>query len=77
MPESFVRWVIRNEWVTRVADLVERRLMLVFARSLRRSTVQSLAELMAMEGAIDRSAIEEEVEHAVGRLRRYYGRAPA
>ncbi len=77
LPVRFVRWVLRHEWVTRLSDLIERRLMLVFARSLQHATLRELAELMAGEGVIERDAIEEEVRDATERLRHYYGREVA
>ncbi|MBI1900532.1 MAG: glycerol-3-phosphate dehydrogenase/oxidase [Planctomycetia bacterium] len=44
-PTAYVRWLIRNEWVTNLEDLVCRRLMLLYQGCSRRTLLQ-LAELL-------------------------------
>ncbi len=66
--------VIRRTYVRRLEDLVERRLMLLFARRLERRMLVELAELMAEAGVIDVNAKEAEVERTVRRLSTHFGR---
>ncbi len=73
-PEEFVRWVIRHEWPRRLADLVERRLMLLYDHRLSRATLNHLAELAAAEGMFESDAVAGEVERVVRRLSEHYGR---
>jgi glycerol-3-phosphate dehydrogenase len=74
LPLRFVRQVIRDEWPRRLADLVERRLMLLYDPRLSLRTLRHLAELMAEQRVIDESRIAAEVEACAARLSRCYGR---
>ena len=73
VPRGFARWVIRNEWVRCLADLVERRLMLVLTGQLADRTLRELAELMVVEKRLDAADLDREVEACRGRLNELYG----
>jgi glycerol-3-phosphate dehydrogenase len=74
LPISFVRWVIRHEWVRRLSDLVERRLMLLYERRLSKTCLRQLAALLVEEGVLPMSEAEAEVATTVERLRIRYGK---
>lgn len=71
---STVRWVIDHEWVSSLQDLVERRLMLVFASRLSRSMLQDLADCLVEAGRLPAERSAASVDAAVQRLRVHYGR---
>ncbi len=71
---AVVRWVVEHEWVTRLEDLVERRLMLAFARELSIATLEDLADVLIDAGRLDAARRAEEVTACVTRLQRFYGR---
>jgi glycerol-3-phosphate dehydrogenase len=66
--------LIRRTHVRRLEDLVERRLMLLFARRLERRTLLELAKLLAEAGVIRGDAVEAEVDRSVARLATHFGR---
>jgi glycerol-3-phosphate dehydrogenase len=74
LPRIFVRWVIEHEWVQRIEDLVERRLMLVYEPGLSRRTIGELADLLAEAGKLDPTAKTDTVDVAVHRIETVYGR---
>lgn len=74
LPLWFVDWVIRHEWVSRVEDLVERRLMLAWSDGLARETLVQLAERLAAHGLLSPEQIGAEAADAAARLAAYYGR---
>ncbi|MCX7420234.1 MAG: FAD-dependent oxidoreductase [Planctomycetia bacterium] len=74
LPCRFVTWVIRHEWARSLSDLVERRLMLLYAPRLTTRCLHELAELLAEIGIISRERIDSEVVEVIERLRRVYGR---
>ena len=74
LSRGFVREVIRTQWVNTLDDLVERRLMLLFARELRRATLLELAELLVEERVLAEGTADEAVEQTIERLRRHFGR---
>lgn len=69
-----IRWLIRHEWVTTLEDLVERRLMLVFAPRLSLRLLQHLAECLVAEGKLRPEQLSPAVEHCRQRLEQHYGR---
>jgi glycerol-3-phosphate dehydrogenase len=69
-----VRWVIRNEWVATLDDLIERRLMLIFSETLCRQTVIDLSECLVAEGKLARDQFADAMEATIARLRLHYGR---
>ncbi|MBL9081775.1 MAG: FAD-dependent oxidoreductase [Planctomycetales bacterium] len=70
-----VRAIIRTQWVRTLDDLVERRLMLLFARELRRETLESLAQLLVEEGVLAPDMRDAAVATTVERLRTHFGRS--
>lgn len=74
IPRHFVRAVLRREWVTRLEDLVERRLMLLYDQRLSVRCLEELADLMADEGIIPSVARAAEVAQCRQRLAAHYGR---
>lgn len=71
---GIVKWIIDHEWVRTLSDLVERRLMLVFAKDLRRETLIDLAEGLVAAGKLPASDVPGEISATIRRLRTYYGR---
>lgn len=74
IPRQFVRWTVQNEYCQRIEDLVERRLMLTFSKSITRETLRQLAEELAAAGRLDPDHIELAIDEAAIRLRHYYGK---
>jgi glycerol-3-phosphate dehydrogenase len=75
LPCAIVRWIIRNQWVTTVSDLVERRLMMVFHPQLSIRSLRALANLMVAERRLTQDAMDEHVERCAQRLRSHFGRS--
>lgn len=73
IPIAFARQIITREWVHRLVDLVERRLMLIYQRDLGAETLRCLAELLADAGKLDRARIDAEIATAIQHLRKHYG----
>ncbi len=69
-----VRWVIEHEWVTRLEDLVERRLMLVFARTMTHATLADLADVLIEAGCLDPADKAAAITACADRLQQHYGR---
>jgi hypothetical protein len=74
LPVGFVRRVIRHEWVTRLSDLVERRLMLLYDQHTSLSTLSHLAGLLVEEGKLEAGREEEEIAQCRRRLADHFGR---
>lgn len=70
-----VEWVIQREWVTTLDDLVERRLMLIFAPTVTRLLLQDLAECLVATGRLDAADVLPSVERTIQRLQQHYGRS--
>lgn len=71
---GIARWIIEHESVRTLADLVERRLMLVFARRLSQQTLAELTQCLVTAGRLDASRITEEIALTKSRLVKFYGR---
>ncbi len=74
LPLSIVRWVIDNEWVTNLDDLVERRLMLLYDPRLSRTCLRQLAEQLTAAGRLAASAIDDAVTATLHRLESHFGK---
>lgn len=74
LPVAFARWVIANEWVRRLDDLVERRLMLLYDRRLSTACLSELAGLLVESDLLRPEQVEEEVRRTVRRLASHFGR---
>ena len=73
LPRAFVRAIIREEWVTTLEDLIERRLLLALEPKVAQKTLHDLAALLIEKKASGLS-IEVMVEQTCLRLRSFYGR---
>lgn len=69
-----VRQIIRGEFVRRLEDLVERRLMLHFMPRLTRATLEDLASLLVEEKRLEETQRSAAVEQTIARLRDHFGR---
>ncbi|CAK9056394.1 Glycerol-3-phosphate dehydrogenase [Durusdinium trenchii] len=74
LPLDFVRWSIRHEWVRRVDDLVERRLMLLYQPSLSEATLRRLGDLLIEERGISQEEADSQVQATIDRLRDHFGK---
>ncbi len=74
LPRGFVRWVIANEWVSTIEDLIERRLMLLYQRQLSRACLDELAQLLAESGRLAADQTAAAVDGAVNRLSIHFGK---
>ena len=77
LSQRVVRWVIENEWIgttNPLDDLVERRLMLIFAPNLSLATLKDLAEVLVLCQRLTPDAVGTTIEATRERLRRHYGR---
>lgn len=71
---NVVRWIIEHEWVRTLPDLIERRLMLVFARQLSRQTLIELAMCLVGSGTLEAGEVDAALAAAEQRLMAAYGR---
>jgi len=69
-----VRWMIDREWVTTLDDLVERRLMLLFAARVTRATLQDLGACLVAAGRLSPETHASAVAATAERLKSHYGR---
>lgn len=74
LPCRFVRYSIRSEHAQTLADLVERRLMLLYHQRLTRACLQRLAELLAEAGRLPVAEIDAVVAAEITRLKERYGK---
>lgn len=71
--EEAVRRIIREEWVTTLGDLVERRLMLLYDPQLDRRMLEGLAAMLQEEGKLAQEEVVPAVDECVSRLRSHFG----
>ena len=69
-----VHWLIEHEWVDTLDDLVERRLMLIFAPKLSHALLCDLGECLVEAGRLSPEHLPAAVSATVKRLKRHYGR---
>lgn len=72
-PQSTMAECIKNEWVARLEDLIERRLILHFASGLSRQTVSSVAAGLVAQGKLRQDKFGEAVDRCAARLREHFG----
>ena len=77
IPQPFVRWSIKHEWCTKLEDLVERRLMLIFQPTIHRATLEQLAIELVRAGRLAECEVDAEVDKVCRRLSKFYGRTVA
>lgn len=75
VPEAFVRWSIAEEHVHELADLVERRVMLLYHPRLSTNCLRRLAALLVEGGRMPASEVDPAVERETQRLLARYGKA--
>ncbi len=73
-PVSLVQRVIDQEWVKTVGDLVERRLMLLYAPALSRDTLEHLAKLLVDRNRLEPEKLEAEIDQYCQYLQQRFGR---
>ena len=73
LPVEFIHWVIDQEWVATLSDLIERRLMLLHQPQLSASTIHALAEILAHHRPLDSILIAAQVAATANQLRTRYG----
>jgi glycerol-3-phosphate dehydrogenase len=74
LPRTFVRWVVEHERVERLEDLIERRLMLLYAPRLSRRTLEELADLLVERGRLNATEKPAAIDRALERLLNIYAR---
>jgi glycerol-3-phosphate dehydrogenase len=74
LPRGFVSWVVQHEWVWTLDDLVERRLMLLYARRLIQPTLRELALFLVDAGRLRADQVDDEVRRTSERLRTHFGK---
>lgn len=70
---ELARAAIREEWATRLEDLVERRLMLHFSPELHWDTLRTLADVLVQEGRLTAQEAPRAVARCAGRLKEHFG----
>ncbi len=73
LPLGVVRNFILEEWVVRLDDLVERRLMLLY-KSVSDRALRQLAELLVETGQLAAEHMDDEVGRCKARLRSHFGK---
>jgi glycerol-3-phosphate dehydrogenase len=74
IPLGAIRKVIANEWVTKLDDLVERRLMLLYDPSLSRAALEQLADLLVEAGLLSPAEKPSAVNAVIDRLATHFGK---
>jgi glycerol-3-phosphate dehydrogenase len=74
LPRSVARWMIEHQWVCRLEDLVERRLMLLYEPRLSRACLEDLAQLLAEAGKLPSSELTSAVSETTDRLETHFGK---
>jgi glycerol-3-phosphate dehydrogenase len=73
LPSADVARIIADEWVTKLEDLVERRLVLHFSQRLSRETVQQLADELFRAGKLAPTDVSAAVDRCLARLKSHFG----
>jgi hypothetical protein len=68
-PVALARHMVEREWVRRLDDFVERRLMLLYHRPLRRRCLEQLAGVLVEAGLLNSERRDEEIAATIERLR--------
>jgi glycerol-3-phosphate dehydrogenase len=74
LPLSLATWCVREEHAQRLADLVERRLMLVYHRGLPRRCLEQLADVLVAEGRLSATERNAAIDAEVARLKTHFGK---
>jgi hypothetical protein len=73
-PVALARNMVEHEWVRRLDDFVERRLMLLYHRPLTRRCLEQLAGVLVEAGLLSAAEVDEEIEITTERLRERFGK---
>ena len=71
IPVGVVDWIIQNEWVATLSDIVERRLVLIFGSVTRRCLEQIAGRLVKL-GRLQEAQMKTEIENCVEKLHVIY-----
>ena len=74
LPTAAAVFVIEEEWAVSLGDLIERRLMVIFAPRLSLATLQDLADVLVAMGRLHRSDRESAISAEVKHLEEDYGK---
>lgn len=74
LPVALARHAIEHEWAAKLADLIERRLMLLYHQRLSRACVGRLAELLVEGGKLLADEARNSVSDEVARLAARFGK---
>ncbi|MBM80328.1 MAG: hypothetical protein CMJ78_07015 [Planctomycetaceae bacterium] len=69
---GLVKWIFQHEWVTKLSDLVERRLLLIFETQLTRGALVDLANCLVECGRLNADNVENAVDDCIERLGQTY-----
>lgn len=72
LPRGFASWVIEHEWVSRLDDLVERRLMLLYEPQLNEACLRELAAQLVASGKLAADRLDDEVQRTIARLAEHF-----
>ena len=67
-PVALARYMVEHEWVRRLDDLIERRLMLLYHRPLTRRCVEQLADVLVAAGVLPAPERNRQIESTIARL---------
>jgi len=67
-------WIIEHEHVTRLADLVERRLLCIFRRTITAAMLADLAQCLVACSRLAETDVTADITHCRDRLAKHYGR---
>jgi glycerol-3-phosphate dehydrogenase len=74
LPTAAAVFVIEKEWAVSLGDLIERRLMVIFAPRLSLATLQDLADVLVAMGHLQRSDRESAITKEITYLQEHYGK---
>ena len=74
LPRGIVRYCCDEEWGETLADLVERRLLLVFDPDLAVTTLRAIAAELVREGRLAAESVDGEIQALVTLMAEHYGK---
>ena len=74
LPSAAVWFAVRHEWARSLADIVERRLMLVFDPRLSRRSLDAIADALVSCGTLAAHQRQTAVDGYAARLRDHFGK---
>ncbi len=74
LPTAAAVFVIEKEWAVSLGDLIERRLMVIFAPRLSLATLQDLTDVLVVMGHLQRSDRESAISAEITHLQECYGK---